>query len=281
MRRYFKGYKHRNTMSDIIELLNEIDQNDDQFDEQDNVFQLSRQDIQNERSMQLMIDYIRTHKSDIPEEYRGSCLVDMDNLTLAMHWVYMMKTAPVPQWMRHDPNMVDNEGWPIAMHWIFVNHTEPPLWMHCSPDIQNATFKKTIAMVYLLYRKDELKNVDVPEWMRHDLHIFDRDGFCLIDYWLCNNDLPIPEWMLKSIDDSFVNGRKETVEQMIKIYTTDDSVTAAKTDSDQSSETNDDNDAIKTVNATTDSTTDDSINVTTDAKSTVSTSKVPELDDVD
>ena len=187
-------------MTDILELLDDIDANDANIETNatDSQTELPRYQLQNQRSFQLMVDYIKTHKSDIPEEYRNSCLFDIDNISLAVYWIYTMKTAPVPNWMRHDPNITDIRGWTIAMHYIYVNHCEPPLWMTCLPTIQTASSKQTVAMMYLMYRNDELKNTDIPDWMRHDADtIIDVDGYNLMDYWVQTNDdsAPIPNWM--------------------------------------------------------------------------------------
>ena len=111
-----------------------------------------------------------------------------------------MKRAPVPAWMHHDPKITDNNGWTIAIHYIVANHATPPAWMTTDPNIQTSN-GRTCAMYLLLYRDTAYENEDVPEWMRHDINIFDTLGYSLIDYWLATNNGDIPNWMIEKISD--------------------------------------------------------------------------------
>ena len=200
-------------MSDILELLDSI--NNDDADEQTQV-NYSRQDIQEIKSFTIMLNYIKEHKTDVPEQFRSTVTRDLvTGLTLAMHWVYIMHTAPVPTWMQHDPNITDSHGWCVAMHYIVANKSQPPKWMQNTSDLQNVN-GKTTAMLYLLYRSTELQNTEIPDWMKHDLHIFDADGYSLVDDWLFSNTEPLPDWLISDVDKDFKNNRGETIEQSIQ-----------------------------------------------------------------
>lgn len=196
-------------MSDVLELIENAEQIDDE-EQQTNKPHVDR--IPN-HSFNFMTNYIQTNKSDIPEELRGTVLVEPDTLlTLAMYWVHSMKTVPVPTWMIHDPNHKDAHGWTIAMHYISVNSSYPPKWMECDPMIQNDN-GRTVAMFALLHRSSRYENQDIPSWMKHDINIFDSLGYSLIDYWLSANSEEIPSWMLEKIDDKkhWVNGEGENI----------------------------------------------------------------------
>lgn len=208
--------------SELLELLdkaetiasdeeNNISSNDEQVDD--------RALIQNDKSFTLMVNYIKDHKTDIPEEFRGSVLIEEETgLTLSMYWIYTMKTFSVPKWMRMDPNITDSHGWTLAFHYIYVNQVDPPLWMKHDPTIQNNN-KRTIAMYYLIHRKTELTNRPIPEWMIHSPCIFDSAGYSIIDYWLATNTDPIPLYILQQIEDvkTFVNGRNERIVDSFKL----------------------------------------------------------------
>ena len=187
-------------MSSILDKLNEITSNDtnDTINESN---ELSESIESNQTSFNIMVNYIRQHHEDIPEGFRGSVMFDNNNLSLAVYWVYAMKSAPVPVWMRHDPNIVDNHGWTIAQHYITVNKTAiVPEWMIHDSKIQNSN-GRTTAMVSLLYRNQTEENNDLPNWMIHDINIFDSLGYSLVDYWLANNSNDLPDQILDQIDD--------------------------------------------------------------------------------
>lgn len=203
-------------MSSILEKLNELDHkqtdNNEMNDDNNNVnnemndsnnmiTNTEREEIKQKKSFRLMVDYIKNNKTDIPEEFRGNVMFDDDNLSLAAYWVSIMKNAPVPTWMRHDPNIVDKHGWTIAQHYIVCNKTDIiPEWMIHNPKIQNIN-GRTTAMMSLLYRSSERENEDLPTWMLHDVNVFDELGYSLVDYWLSCNSNDLPNWILDQIDD--------------------------------------------------------------------------------
>ena len=192
-------------MSDILELVDKAEQLPDET---------KPQPIETSaNTMNWMVDFIKQHKTDIPEELRGTVTVDQNTgLTLAMYWIHIMKTAPIPSWMRHNPNICDNNGWTIAIHWIVTNASAPPLWMATDPTIQTSN-GRTCAMYLLLYRSCVHENENIPSWMNHDINIFDELGYSLIDYWLATNSDEIPTWMLENIDDlkHWTNGNGENI----------------------------------------------------------------------
>jgi len=153
------------------------------------------------RSFNMMVEYIKQHHDDIPEGFRGTCLIDEENnLTLAMYWVYIMKTVSVPKWMRHNPDLVDSHGWTIAHHYVATTNEYPPEWMICNPTIKNVN-GRTVAMLTLIYRKEEYENTDIPNWMKHSVNIVDKLGHSLVDYWIYNNKGDIPEWMTEQMNN--------------------------------------------------------------------------------
>lgn len=187
------------TTSTANDIINNSEQTADTAD-------ISNNDNNNEysksttKSFNMMVNYIKEHKEDIPEGFRGTVLFNEDNLSLATYWVYIMKLAPVPVWMRHDPDIVDNHGWTIAQHYIMCNNEPPPQWMIHNPTIQNVN-GRTTAMMLLLYRNSKQENEDIPSWMVHDINICDSLGYSLVDYWLANNSDDLPEWILEQIED--------------------------------------------------------------------------------
>lgn len=195
--------------NDILQLLKTAD-TDDTDDINTNT---ENEEKRNNCSFQLMVDYIKSHKSDIPEPFRGTTLIEENTgLTLAMYWVHIMNKIPIPKWMIHDSNIVDSHGWTLAFHYIYVNHSEPPLFMKHDSTLQSES-GRTVLMMYLIYRDQELENKPVPLWMIHSPYIFDKYGYSLIDYWLSTNSDPIPETILSQIPDppKFVNGRNEHI----------------------------------------------------------------------
>ena len=132
------------------------------------------------KSFHLMTEYIKYHKTDIPEPYRGTSTVEpITNLTLAMYWIHIMKTAPIPKWMMHNTNVTDSHGWTLAIHYIVTNLTAPPEYLQHDPTIQTST-GKTALMMYLLYRTDNTELI--PSWMIHSDNIRDNDGYNIDDY---------------------------------------------------------------------------------------------------
>ena len=203
-------------MTDILDLINEAEQLPDSENDLPTIEQAdTTHSIQatNSSTMLWMVDFIKQHKTDIPEELRGTITTDdQTGLTLAMHWVHIMKNAAVPVWMRHDPKITDNNGWTIAIHYIVTNLTPPPIWMSTDPTIQTSN-GRTCAMYLLLYREKEHENECIPVWMQHDVNIFDSLGYSLIDYWLATNSGDIPSWMLENIPDRhhWTNGNGENI----------------------------------------------------------------------
>ena len=166
------------------------------------------------RSFQMMVNYIKHHKTDIPEEFRGNVLVEPSSgLPLSSYWVCIMKTVPVPKWMMISPEHQDSHGWTLAQHFISVNQVEPPLYMKHNPTLKNSN-GRTAAMMYLIYRNQtKYNNQDIPDWMKHSPFIFDNEGYSIIDYWLASNDGPIPSWIIEQIPDTtdFRNGNGEYI----------------------------------------------------------------------
>ena len=226
--------------NDIYDMLNEIEIPDDEnkssvngsnidVDENkfmdDSLMTATIEDVKsNEKNgMRWMIEFIKQNKSDIPEELRGTDTTETETgLTLAMYWVYFMKTIPVPTWMRHDPNKQDDKGWTIAIHYMVANHELPPQWMICNSNITTSN-GKTPAMFYLLYRDRKYENEDIPDWMNHDINIFDIDGYSLIDYWLAFNNSNIPSSWIEQIKNktnndlnSWTNGKGENLQAIYK-----------------------------------------------------------------
>ena len=204
-----------NVIIDSTDELNKLDSPDEpqhQFTEPKNEL-INREHLKQVKSFNIMVEYIKQHHEDIPEQFRGTVLFDNENnLSLATYWVYIMKTEPVPMWMRHDPNIVDKHHWTIAMHYISVNQELPPEWMQHDPTIQNAN-GRTSAMLALIYRTSDHENEDLPDWMHHDVNLFDSLGYSVVDYWLSTNGDMLPSWMLSQIDDPkhWHNGLNETI----------------------------------------------------------------------
>ena len=202
-------------MNDILDLINEAEQLPDEENNSPTIEQADTQPCQatNSSTMLWMVDFIKQHKTDIPEELRGTITTDdKTGLTLAIHWVHIMKTVAVPVWMRHDPKITDSNGWTIAIHYIVTNLAPPPIWMSTDPTIQTSN-GRTCAMYLLLYRGSDHENENIPVWMHHDVNIFDSLGYSLIDYWLATNNDDIPSWMLENIVDvrHWVNGNGENI----------------------------------------------------------------------
>ena len=184
-------------MSSIIDKLNEISTET----EEEQTIEEQNKPSSDKIAFNMMVNYIQQHHEDIPEGFRGSIMFDENNLSLAVYWVYTMKNIPVPVWMRHNPDIVDNHGWTIAHHYISVNKTGIiPDWMICNPKLQNNN-GRTAAMMTLLYRNKAEENKDIPSWMIHDINIFDSLGYSLVDYWLSNNNADLPDWILDQIED--------------------------------------------------------------------------------
>lgn len=179
----------------------------------------------------LMLNFIRCHKSDVPEELRNDCIINENGLTLAMYWIRFMKKEisemikqgqveeTVPKWMRHDPNLTDKNGWTIANHWIEIFKCDVPKWMRCNPNKQNSR-GKTIGMFWLMIPRECNKNVEFPEWMRCECDKFDEHGNSILDYWLEYTIDDVPDWM--NIDKNFRNGNGETPEMSFVIHRADE-----------------------------------------------------------
>lgn len=189
-------------MSEVLELIDEIEA--EQITEEVETTTNADTDDSgkvDDSTFHFMVNFIKQNKSDIPEELRGTKLVEESTgFTLATYWVYIMKRIPVPKWMIHDPNLQDKNGFTIAFHYLTANADYPPSWMIHKPELTNNN-GRTIAMCTLLCRTLNHENEDLPEWMRHDVNIFDNLGYSVIDYWLATNSGPIPTWMLEKIDD--------------------------------------------------------------------------------
>lgn len=178
---------------------------------------MTREEIANKRSFKFMIDYIENNKTDIPENLRCSVMNDEYGLTLAMYWVLIMKNnTPVPRWMQHEPYITDCHKWTIAMHWITTCHTNPPAWMWHKSYLQNDN-GKTAGMLMLLYGTIDNENNDLPDWMQHDVNIYDNENYTIVDYWIiiCKSK-PLPTWIVEQLNKNelWKNHRGETLREI-------------------------------------------------------------------
>lgn len=208
----------------IIDVLNKIDEeSNEQLNDNTASNDINEHVTANYSGFYMMINFIESNKSDIPESLRNNCMQNEFGFTLAMYWIRIMQdyiykmiqggkiNETVPKWMRHNPEIRDNRGWTIAMHWVMIFKCDVPLWMRHDPRLQNSR-GKTIGMIYLMNLLPDAKTSEVclPTWMRHEINIFDEDGNGIIDYWLKFTNLTIPNWIKPDNIYSFTNKNGET-----------------------------------------------------------------------
>jgi hypothetical protein len=151
------------------------------------------------RDFYTMVRWFKNNHCDIPKSFRRlNAMYDEHNTPLCVYWLKDVtetnKEVPsymkIPEWMRPDPNHQDDFGYTTAMYWIMWFNIPVPEYLWHDPNIINKK-GKNILMIHYIYNGVDYVNKQnfeepfhIPEWMLKNINLshVDEEGFTIHDY---------------------------------------------------------------------------------------------------